>query len=86
MRQRLLPLALVPKKPPDRAPIRSELARQKRSAFDALRFALPRELARSIERFQCGQFGQIRLSRRGSAGPQNRIPWPDRFDTGRQSG
>lgn len=54
-RQGLLPLALPPA-----PPTRAELAAQKRRAFDSLRFSLPRELARAIERFRCGQFALLR--------------------------
>lgn len=57
-RQLLLPLQLPPA-----PPTRSELSEQKRRAFDALRFSLPRELARAIERFPCAQFALIEMFR-----------------------
>lgn len=61
-RQLMLPLALPPK-----PPTRSELAEQKRRAFDSLRFSLPRELARVLEHFQCGQYGLIAVFRAAAA-------------------
>ncbi|MFO1076388.1 MAG: hypothetical protein U1E73_01525 [Planctomycetota bacterium] len=58
-KQLLLPMAMPPA--PAKAPTRGELAEQKRRAFDALRFALPRDLARAIEGFPCCQFALIRV-------------------------